>query len=81
MGFFWQFIEALRKWRNPIPLEDKRKLNLTKRERFSHISQDDWNPKAFVYCRKKDHKSSDYKSRKSQENSKRGKVGGRAAPE
>ena len=32
----WQFIETLRKWinRNPIPLEDKQKLSLTKREMF-----------------------------------------------
>ena len=32
----WQFIETLRKWinRNSIPLEDKQKLSLTKREMF-----------------------------------------------
>ena len=53
---FWQFIEALRKWtdRNPIPLEDKQNLNPTKRERLYQTSQDDWNPKACVYCSKKD---------------------------
>ena len=60
----WQFVEALRQWtnRNPIPLENKRKLNPTKKERLYLTSQDDSNPKTSVCCSKKYHKSRDFKT-------------------
>ena len=57
-------MEVLRKWiyRNQISFEEKWKLNPTEKERLHQTSQDDWSPKGFVYCSKKDHKSSDCKT-------------------
>ena len=58
----WQFVEALRQWtdRNSIPLEDKRKLNPTKKNILYLTSQDDSDPKASACCSKKYHKSRDF---------------------
>ena len=43
-------MEGLRKYtdKNSFSVEDKRKLNPRKRERFHQASQDDWNPKSFL---------------------------------
>ena len=59
----WQK-RQFKKWtdRNLIPLEEKHKLNPTKRERLYQTNLDDWSPKACVCGYKKDHKSSDCKT-------------------
>ena len=62
---FGQFIEALRKWagRNPISLDDKRNnRNPPWRDRLYQTIQDMWKPKPYVYCNKKDHRSTNSKT-------------------
>ena len=46
---------ALRKLTDRKPLENKRKLNLTKIEKLNQTSHDNWKSKPCMYCSKKDH--------------------------